>query len=81
MPTNEQEIRLTNIISWIRTAKECLPAINEGQSHLETAGPHQLGADRVAEMSALIDRLHRRAMALIARDQVAGPAVSDHRAA
>ena len=42
------QARLENILAWIRTAKENLPAINNGL--VSTA--------RITEMSALLDRLH-----------------------
>lgn len=47
-PEGQLEERLENILSWIRTAKENLPAINNGL----------VSTDRITEMSALIDRLH-----------------------
>jgi hypothetical protein len=45
------QARLENILAWIRTAKENLPAINNGL----------VSTDRIAEMSALVDRLHHAA--------------------
>jgi hypothetical protein len=54
VPSEDQERRLHNIIGWVRTAKETLPAISEGV----------IEADRVAEMSALLDRMHGSALAL-----------------
>jgi hypothetical protein len=45
------QARLHNILAWIRTAKENLPAINNGL----------VSTDRIAEMSALLDRLHHAA--------------------
>ena len=57
------QARLTNVMAWIRTAKENLPAINNAL----------VSPDRIAEMSALLDRLH-----LAAARQLA-PAVDDQR--
>ena len=54
MPHEHQEQRLANIQSWLHTAKENLPAINEGP----------VSADLVSEMSALLDRLHGLAIGL-----------------
>jgi hypothetical protein len=54
VPIEEQRIRLANVIGWVETAKENLPAINDG---CVTAG-------RIAEASALLDRMHRVAVAL-----------------
>jgi len=55
VPNEDQERRLKNIISWVQTAKETLPGINEGT---------RVGVDRVGQMSALLDRLHTSAVAL-----------------
>ncbi len=57
MATNDQENRLENIIGWVRTAKETLPSINDGQ----------VTSDRISAMSALLDRLYQRAVGLRAR--------------
>ncbi|MES1157926.1 MAG: hypothetical protein ABUL67_02385 [Haliangium ochraceum] len=54
MATDDQITELTNILGWIRTAKEILPTINEGA----------VAPDRIAQASALLDRLHRIAAAL-----------------
>ncbi len=45
-------IRMQNILAWIRTAKENLPAISRGA----------VSTDRVVAMSALLDRLHVEAV-------------------
>jgi hypothetical protein len=45
-------IRMQNILAWIRTAKENLPAISRGT----------VSTDRVVAMSALLDRLHVEAV-------------------
>jgi hypothetical protein len=45
-------MRMQNILAWIRTAKENLPAISQGA----------VSTDRVVSMSALLDRLHVEAM-------------------
>lgn len=45
-------MRMQNILAWIRTAKENLPAISRGT----------VSTDRVVAMSALLDRLHVEAM-------------------
>jgi len=45
---NQAEARLRNIMAWIRTAKESLPAMNNGR----------VSAARIAAMSTLLDRLH-----------------------
>jgi hypothetical protein len=57
VPTNDQENRLVNVIGWLRTAKEILPSINDGQ----------VTSDRVSALSALLDRLHQNAVELRAR--------------
>ncbi|MEO8214489.1 MAG: hypothetical protein ABI560_14910, partial [Myxococcales bacterium] len=67
VPTEEQQRRLDNIIGWLQTAKETLPAIHDGG----------VSADRVAHMSALLDRLYTGAAAL--RDRA--DAARDDRAA
>ena len=54
MPTEEQQRRLDSIIGWLQTAKETLPAIHDGC----------VSADRVAHMSAMLDRLYTGASAL-----------------
>jgi hypothetical protein len=54
VPREAHKIRLANIIGWVQTAKEILPALNEGS----------VTADRIAQMSALLDRMHRIAVAL-----------------
>jgi hypothetical protein len=59
MPTDEQKNRLNTIIGWVRTAKENLPAVNDGA----------VSSDRINEASALLDRMFRVAVAL--RDQAA----------
>lgn len=51
---NEARRRLQEILGWLRTAKENLPAINDGA----------VSADRIVAASELIDRLHRSASAL-----------------
>lgn len=43
---------MQNILAWIRTAKENLPAISRGS----------VSTDRVVAMSALLDRLHVEAV-------------------
>lgn len=58
MPTAQQVARLTHVLAWIRTGKEALPAINHG--------PNAVPAEQIARASALLDRMHRRAMALSA---------------
>lgn len=62
-PTQAQEIRLANVIGWVQTAKEALPAINDGT----------VASDRIATVSELLDRMHRIAVSLQKR------AVPDHR--
>ena len=57
MATNDLENRLENIMGWVRTAKETLPSINDGQ----------VTPDRICAMSALLDRLYQRAVVLRAR--------------
>ena len=57
------QARLENVMAWIRTAKENLPAINNGL----------VSTDRIAEMSALLDRLHLAAATKLA------PAIDDRR--
>jgi hypothetical protein len=54
MPTEQQRARLANIIGWVETAKETLPAINDGA----------VASDRIAAVSELLDRMHRIAVAL-----------------
>jgi hypothetical protein len=54
VPTEDQKTRLANVIGWVRTAKENLPAINDGT----------VRSDRIAEMSQQLDRMHRIAAAL-----------------
>jgi hypothetical protein len=56
MPTPEQLTRLANVRGWIRTAKEAMPAINHGRN--------AVAAEQVAQVSALLDRMHRRALAI-----------------
>ena len=65
----QQQQRLENILGWVRTAKETLPAIDD----------RRVGADRVAQMSALLDRLHAAAQLLGAGRSE--PAARDDRAA
>ncbi|MEP6652827.1 MAG: hypothetical protein ABJA82_05685 [Myxococcales bacterium] len=67
MATEEQQRRLDNVIGWLKTAKETLPAIHDGC----------VSPDRVAHMSSLLDRLYIGATAL--RDRAA--AARDDRAA
>ena len=57
MATKDQENRLENILGWVRTAKETLPSINDGQ----------VTSDRISAMSALLDRLYQSAVVLRAR--------------
>ena len=56
-----QARRLTRILGWLRTAKESLPAIPRGS----------VDADRLAEASGLVDRLHRAATSLAAAAELA----------
>jgi hypothetical protein len=60
VPIDEQRRRLDNIIGWLQTAKETLPAIHDGV----------VSPDRVAHMSALLDRLYTGATALRDRPAV-----------
>jgi hypothetical protein len=69
VPTEDQRRRLDNVIGWLQTAKETLPAIHDGV----------VSPDRVAHMSALLDRLYTGATAL--RDAPAGTAARTDRAA
>lgn len=57
VPMSDEENRLENIIGWVRTAKENLPSINDGQ----------VTSDRISAVSALLDRLHQNALGLRAR--------------
>jgi hypothetical protein len=50
--------RIAHVMGWIRTAKENLPAINHGR--------HAVAPEQIARLSALLDRMHRRARALAA---------------
>lgn len=52
--------RLANVMNWLATAKQNLPALSDGT----------LGAYRVAEASALIDRMHKVARALARRAEI-----------
>jgi len=61
--------RLQNVLLWLRTAKENLPDLNNGQ----------VPADRVAAASGLVDRLHR--LALSAAAHGTARARRQHRAA
>ena len=54
--------RLQNVLLWLRTAKENLPDLNNGQ----------IPADRVASASGLIDRLHRLALEAAAHGTARG---------
>lgn len=54
--------RLQNVLLWLRTAKENLPDLNNGQ----------VPADRVASASALVDRLHRLALEATAHGTARG---------
>ena len=49
-----QKTRLANILNWLTTAKECLPATSDGT----------IAAQSVAEASALVDRMYRLASSL-----------------
>jgi hypothetical protein len=51
-----QMSQLTNILGWICTAKDNLPALNDGA----------VDADRMAALSGLLDRMHRLAVTLAA---------------
>jgi hypothetical protein len=51
---NDVGRRLEEVLAWLGTAKENLPAINDGA----------VSADRILAASELIDRLHRRARTL-----------------
>jgi hypothetical protein len=62
MPTPRQLTRMAHVMGWIRTAKENLPAINHG--------PNAVTAEQIARLSALLDRMHRRALALSAQAPV-----------
>ncbi len=46
--------RLDNVLGWLQTAKENLPAINN----------NAVSSDQIASMSALVDRMQRVAHAL-----------------
>jgi hypothetical protein len=59
MPTSSQQNRLENVLGWVRTAKENLPAINNGV----------VTADRIARLSGLLDRMHRLASAISAQGE------------
>lgn len=50
----DPKTRLGNVMNWLATAKQNLPAVSDGT----------LGAHRVAEASALVDRMHKVARAL-----------------
>ena len=52
------QTRLVNILRWLRTAKENLPAISDGR----------VSSDQVARASGLIDRIHAEAMRLAERE-------------
>ena len=54
MPHRQQENQLDIIMGWLLTAKENLPAINDGQ----------VTPERISQMSALLDRLHASANGL-----------------
>lgn len=54
-PLEDQETRLTNVIEWLRIAKENLPAINDGT----------VAANRIAQASALLDHMYRIALAVL----------------
>jgi len=64
-----QRERLQNVLLWLRTAKENLPDLNNGQ----------VPADRVASASGLVDRLHRLALEAAAHGTARGR--RQHRAA
>jgi hypothetical protein len=55
--TTDTEQRLTQILGWLRIAKENLPAINDAL----------VPNDQIAEASHLLDRLHRAATNLHVR--------------
>jgi len=55
--SDRERQRLENVLLWLRTAKETLPALNNAA----------VTADRLAVASALIDRMHVLAKALAAR--------------
>lgn len=54
--------RLDDVRRWLQTAKENLPDLNNGL----------VAADRIAALSALVDRMHRVATAASARVAVGG---------
>ena len=58
MLTEAQKARLSNIIGWVQTAKENLPAINDGV----------VSTDRIAQASALLDRMYELAVVLQAQE-------------
>ena len=49
-----QKTRLANVLNWLTTAKECLPATSDGT----------IAAQSVAEASALVDRMYRVASSI-----------------
>lgn len=69
--TETQKARLSNIIGWVQTAKENLPAINDGV----------VPTDRIAQASALLDRMYEMAVALRAQEAVAEAAEPGRQAA
>ena len=56
MPTPSQLTRMAHVMGWIRTAKENLPAINHGSN--------AVAPEQIARLSALLDRMQRRALVL-----------------
>lgn len=69
----DPKTRLANVMNWLATAKQNLPAVSDGT----------LGAHRVAEASALVDRMHKvaralqRRMELPTREAAAGDSRAD----
>ena len=57
MPTPAELTRLAHVMGWIRIAKENLPAINHGRNAVTP--------EQIARLSALLDRMQRRAVALV----------------
>lgn len=54
MATPAQMNRLENVLGWVRLAKENLPAVNNGT----------VAGDQIAELSGLLDRMHKLARAI-----------------
>jgi hypothetical protein len=69
---------MAHVMGWIRTAKETLPAINHGPN---AHGPNAVTPEQIARLSALLDRMQRRALALVAQTagtaSEAGPAATE----